>query len=114
MERIQSKHVDHFSSKSAQEKNLWKSIKYYINYFINKEITRQGILFFVKEEIGHYDKSEATIDTIRRQLTALGYLRHLESGTYFVNKEISEDMTSSKLRKLYDKKSNWVELEIKS
>jgi hypothetical protein len=45
-----------------------------------------------------------TLDVTRRMLTVCGYLEDTEeAGTYRVLKHIESNLTSSKLRKMYDK-----------
>lgn len=48
--------------------------------------------------------STSQLDTIRKQLTTVGYLREWEIGIYRMVKSIPKELNSYKLRKMYNEK----------
>ena len=49
--------------------------------------------------------SVSQLDTIRKQLTVVGYLKPWENGVYRMIKSVPENLTSHQLRKNYDEKT---------
>lgn len=80
----------------------WSKIKKYINCRRPFDVVRRSeMIDFIYQgrEKGKY----LTLDSIRRMLVVCGYLENTEQrGVYRVRKHIESNLTSSKLRKMYD------------
>lgn len=88
----------------------WELLKLYYNRYIpGSTITRKDLVANIcnKGELPYL--SETTLDTTRRMLVVCGYLEDTKcAGTYRVLKLIEPDLTSTKLRDMYDwKVRNW-------
>lgn len=77
--------------------SLWKTIINYCQDHYQQQITRKNLLTHLSNKGYSYS---ASLDTYRRYLTCIGYLKHIGRGTYFVNSKISKNLTINTVKNL--------------